>query len=151
MYIAQRSYGDVTVREFCELMFDVISPPILFILRKLFPKKFPMPKPPRVDYTLDVDNVEIQTADYKTFVCTVICRVSCYENALDYNKAKEAITMALEVAGSNMTYDEIIHGYSQFLEGAMQWDKLPELLGEDVKIYTTYIENIYYPYIPSRK
>lgn len=151
MYIAQRSYGDVTVREFCELMFDVISPPILFILRKLFPKKFPMPKPPRVDYTLDVDNVEIQTADYKTFVCTVICRVSCYENALDYDKAKDAITMALEVVGSNMTYDEIIHGYSQFLEGAMQWDKLPELMGEDVEIYTTYIENIYYPHLPSRK
>ena len=139
MYIAQRSYGDVTVREFCEIMFDVISSPILFILRKLFPKKFPMPQPPMLQYTLEAENVEIQTADYKTFVCTVICRVSCYESELDYNKAREAITMALEVIGSSMTYDEIIHGYRELLEGVMQWDKLPELLGEDVEIYTTSI------------
>ena len=139
MYIAPQSYGDVTIREFVGLVFDITSTPILFILRKLFPKKFPIPKPPKVQYTLEAENVEIQTADYKTFVCTVICRVSCYENTLDYNKAREAITMALEVVGSSMTYDEIIHGYRELLEGVMQWDKLPELLGEDVGIYTTSI------------
>lgn len=139
MYIAPQSYGDVTIREFVELVFDIISTPILLILRKLFPKKFPIPKPPKVQYTLEAENVEILTADYKTFVCTVICRVSCHENELDYNKTREAIVMALEVVGSNMTYDEIIYDYRQLLERAMGWDRLTELLGKDVELYTTSI------------
>ena len=47
--------------------------------------------------------------------------------------------MALKVVGSSMTYDEIIHGLKTLLEGAMKWDKMPELLGEDVELYTTSI------------
>lgn len=139
MYITPNSYGDGTIGEFFEFLLNIITAPIRLTLRKLFPKAFPASKPLSTQYVVTAEDIEIQTADNKTFVCTVNCRVSCPANKINYDKSREAITMALKVVGSSMTYDEIIHGLKTLLEGAMKWDKMPELLGEDVELYTTSI------------
>ena len=91
-----------------------------------------MPESPPTQYIVEAENVKIQTSDYKTFVCTIICRVCCPTDKIDYDQTQKAITMALETVGSNMTYDEIANGMKELIEGAMRWDKLPELLGEGV-------------------
>lgn len=139
MYITPNSYGDGTIGEFFEFILNIITAPIRLALRKLFPKAFPASKPLSTQYVVTAEDIEIQTADNKTFVCTVNCRVSCPVDKINYDKAREAISMALKVVGSTMTYNEIVHGMKTLLEGAMQWNRLPELLGEDVELYTTSI------------
>lgn len=139
MYITPNSYGDGTIGEFFEFIFNIITAPIRLALRKLFPKAFHASKPLFTQYVVTAEDIEIQTADNKTFICTVNCRVSCPVDKINYDKARKAISMALEVVGSTMTYNEIVHGLKTLLEGAMQWNKLPELLGEDVELYTTSI------------
>lgn len=80
-------------------------------------------------HSVMVNNIEVQTSDYKNLnIEYAIIKTRCPFN-YDAIIVTDAIRMAFDVVGHEMSLKEIESNIGDLVEGVMKWNKLPGLLG----------------------
>lgn len=76
-----------------------------------------------------VHNIEVQTSDSKNLnIEYAIINTRCPFN-YDAIIVTDAVRMAFDVVGHEMSLEEIKSNVGNFVEGVMKWNKLPGFLG----------------------